>query len=416
MRSGLARVTALMTAVVALLLIVPLAWAVSALAADRAISSARAEVANLIPVVTVTTDRLRIADAIDAQPSGARRIAIYLPGGQVVGAGTVGPPSLTNGSRSVSVPGGRVVEQTIVTASGGTAVIEVFVPDGDLRRGVVSLWLGLIALGVLLVGVSVLLADRMALRHVIAARDLDRAARAFASDLTKRVEVSGTSELAEAGTAFNTMADRVVALLGAERELAADLSHRLRTPLTALRLDAEAIPPGPVATRIREAVDALEAEVDAIITDARSPARERSAEQNDLVDVLADRLAFWAVLAEDHRRPWRVTGAETPLWVPVPRDDLIGVVDALLGNVFEHTPQGTAFAVHVLPDRLIVEDGGPGIADVASALRRGESTVGSTGLGLSIVVRIAESVGGAIRVDRGELGGARIALILPLAV
>src|SRR5262249_56718327 len=57
---------------------------------------------------------------------------------------------------------------------------------------------------------------------------------------------------------------------------------------------------------------------------------------------------------------------------------------------------------------LIVEDAGPGIADVASALRRGASGGGSTGLGLDIVRRAAESSGGAVRISRGTLGGARV--------
>ena len=56
-----------------------------------------------------------------------------------------------------------------------------------------------------------------------------------------RVEPTGPRELAEAGYAFNRMADRLVAARTDERELVADLSHRLRTPLTVLRLDAEAL-------------------------------------------------------------------------------------------------------------------------------------------------------------------------------
>jgi signal transduction histidine kinase len=208
------------------------------------------------------------------------------------------------------------------------------------------------------------------------------------------------------------MADRVIAFVDAERELAADLSHRLRTPLTALRLDAERLPDDAVGDRIRGAVLALEDEIDAIIVGARRPARERAQESTDLVEVLADRLAFWAVLAEDHHRPWRVTGADRPVWVEVPRADLIGAVDALLGNVFEHTPQGTAFAIEVSEWALVVEDAGPGIADPAAALRRGVSGSGSTGLGLDIVGRVAASLGGSVRIDRGPLGGARVTLFI----
>ncbi len=417
MRPSLVRFTVAATTVIALAILTPLGWALYAIAADRAIDGARQQAAPLIGVVATDPSSDVVADAIKRLPDGSARIAIYLPGRLPIGdvraqAAAAAMAVRGTGTRTTSVPGGKVLLKA-VPAAGRTSVIEVFVPDSALRAGVAPRWLEFAGLAVVLIAISAMLADRLALRHASAARALVNAAREFGADLTTRVEIGGTSELADAGAAFNTMADRIVRLLRAERELAADLSHRLRTPLTALRLDADAIPAGPVAQRIREAVDALEAEVDAIIQEQRNPGSTRDDEQNDLVDVLADRLAFWAVLAEDHRRPWQVTGAETPLWVPVPREDLIGAVDALLGNVFEHTPQGTAFAVHVQPDRFVVEDAGPGIADVPSALRRGESSNGSTGLGLSIVVRVATTVGGTIRIDRGELGGARVALVLP---
>ena len=182
---------------------------------------------------------------------------------------------------------------------------------------------------------------------------------------------------------------RAIRAVDAEREVAADLSHRLRTPLTALQLDADALPDGPVANRMRQAVEALDAEIDAIILSARSSSADRAGEKTDLVDVLADRLAFWAVLAEDHGRAYQVLGADHPVYLRVPRADVIAAVDALLGNVFAHTPQGTPFRVTVTPGALVVEDGGPGIADAASALRRGASSDGSTGLGLDIVARIS---------------------------
>lgn len=205
---------------------------------------------------------------------------------------------------------------------------------------------------------------------------------------------------------------RTLRALDAEREIAADLSHRLRTPLTALRLDADALPSGAVAGRIRQAVDALDAEIDAIILSARSSAAVRATEKTDLVDVLGDRMAFWAVLAEDHGRRWEVRGAEQPVYLKVPRADVIAAVDALLGNVFEHTPQGTPFRVTISESSMTVEDGGHGIADAAAALRRGSSSEGSTGLGLDIVSRVARAAGGHVRIDRSDLGGARITVVL----
>ena len=63
---------------------------------------------------------------------------------------------------------------------------------------------------------------------------------------------------------------------------------------------------------------------------------------------------------------------------------------------------------------VLVSDAGPGVADPAAAVRRGhgDGTQGSTGLGLDIVRRVAESTGGDVAVGRGILGGAEIRLRL----
>jgi signal transduction histidine kinase len=214
--------------------------------------------------------------------------------------------------------------------------------------------------------------------------------------------------MAAVGQSFNAMADRMVGLLHAERELAADLSHRLRTPLTALRLELETPDSEVDLGRIREASAILSDEVDGIIRAAREPLSARPAEHCDLTEVLADRLAFWSVLAEDHGRPWTVLDSSAQLWVPVPRADAEAAVDALLGNVFQHTPEGTAFRAGVVCDTLVVEDDGPGIRDPDVARVRGTSFAGSTGLGLDIVHRVAAAAGASVAVGRGRRGGAHI--------
>ena len=106
--------------------------------------------------------------------------------------------------------------------------------------------------------------------------------------------------------------------------------------------------------------------------------------------------------------------------MPVPRSDLAAAADALIGNIFRHTAEGTGFAVtlHAGHDVVLVffADAGPGIADPGAALRRGSSGAGSTGLGLDIARRVAESTGGGLKIDRSSLGGAQIQLWLRTGV
>ncbi len=268
--------------------------------------------------------------------------------------------------------------------------------------------LTLLAVALALVPGSVAVTGRWCSHPVRAVRELTIATRQFGNaDLIARVVPAGPPELVELGRSFNTMADRMVGLLHAEHERAADLSHRLRTPLTALHLELEALDKSPGTDRVRRAVSALSAEVDEIIRTAHdSPVCPVG--RCDLTGILADRLAFWAVLAEDDDRPWAAIGDAAPLWVPVPAAEAAAAVDALLGNVFHHTPEGTAFRAGVVSGTLIVEDDGPGIDDPAGAWRRGFSSRGSTGLGLDIVHRMAVAAGGALVITRGASGGARI--------
>ncbi|WP_162794832.1 sensor histidine kinase, partial [Nonomuraea lactucae] len=235
-----------------------------------------------------------------------------------------------------------------------------------------------------------------------------------AGDLSERIYPDGPPELVAAATAFNAMAARVTRLLAAERELAADLSHRLRTPLTALRLSLDQL--GPQAEPSRQALARLEGEVDTIITAARRPAR--AARSCDAAEVLRDRLAFWSALAEDQQRPWQLIGATLPVTVPVPAGELTAAVDALLGNVFRHTPEGTAFSVTLHEGKetagILIADAGPGIRDPEAALERGASGAGSTGLGLDIARRLAESSGGSMRLDHSYLGGAQVQIWIRL--
>jgi signal transduction histidine kinase len=418
MRWALNRLALAITSMVALAFLVPLAVATRQIAHDRAVSDARQQATSLVTVLGVDADPTLLTNAVASTTAGsAGRLAVHLPDVAPIGVAHTDEAQISLAAqdrRSVlaTAPGGAAYLQPTVLTDGRTVVVEVYVPDAEMRRGVYSAWLILGGLAILLVAGSTLLADRLGSQLVKATRRLANSTRRLGSgDLATRVEPVGPRELRDAANAFNTMADDLRSLLDKERELAADLSHRLRTPLTALRLDAEAMPPGPVADRMRQACDLLDEELEAIITGARLGVEARGQERTDLVEVLADRLAFWSVLAEDQERPWEVVGGDVPVMLPVPRSELILVVDAMLGNVFSHTPDGTAFRVSISPEGLLVDDAGPGIADPGRAVQRGVSGAGSTGLGLDIVRRAASTSGGQLVIDRSPLGGARVGIL-----
>ncbi|MBO8196553.1 HAMP domain-containing histidine kinase [Streptomyces oryzae] len=329
---------------------------------------------------------------------------------------------------TVPVGGGYALLRPTAVAGGKVAVVEVFVPDEEVTHGVATSWVLLAGVGVALIVGSVAVADRLGTRMVRPAERLAGAAHDLGEgELDVRVPVEGPKELRSAAVAFNSMADQVVQLLAGERELAADLSHRLRTPLTVLRLNAASLGEGDAADQTRAAVAQLEGEVDRIISAVREQRAQSPGGGNsvasDAAEVVRERMGFWSALAEDEGREARVAGVERPVRVPVARAELAAAVDALLGNVFRHTPEGTAFSVDLHSGGpgsdaviVLVSDAGPGIADPQAALRRGHGAggPGSTGLGLDIVRRVAESTGGDVRLGRSVLGGTEVRVWLAL--
>lgn len=418
------------TVMVALAFLVPLAVLVRTLARDRALNAAELEAQSLAPALSLTQEPAALEVAVLATNAGAAgRLVIFLPDGTPVGkpqstvAGRSSEDSMALARRgrafSAAIPGGAEVLVPVALAQSQTAVVRVYLPNSLLRRGVASAWTMELAVGVALVALAILLADRMARSIVRPVRALAGAAQQLGEgDLTVRIEPEGPPEIVQAAVAFNFLGRRVGELLATEREMVADLSHRLRTPLTALRLDAEGVADPEDARRLSEDVDELERAVDAVIRQARRPVRSEIGPLANPVAVARARAAFWAPLAEDQGRRWalEVNGEGTIVAVSV--DELEAALDALLGNVFVHTPEGTAFRLLVTPRpgggvRLAVEDDGPGVS--GDLVARGASGAGSTGLGLDIARRTAEAAGGSLRIGSGPRGGARIELDLPPA-
>lgn len=423
MRRRLVVVFAAVTAMVAIAFVVPLGLLVRDVARERAIDDATRDASALFPVLAVTDDAQALAVAISRTGSGAvgGRLTVYLPDGTVVGdqapASDRVEEALAQGRAwTGDVAGGAEVVAPVVRAAGDVAVVRVFVPAEELDEGVRTAWLALAGVGVALVAGSVLLADRLArtvTRPVVELADASH--RLGEGDLTVRVVPDGPAEVAEVGAAFNTLAARIDGLLHAEREDVADLAHRLRTPLAALRLQLDQVQDPVVRGQLAASADDLARSLDRVIEQARRRSRG-GRPAADLTAVVAERAAFWAALAEDQGR---VAGLELPSGstpVPVDPEDLAATLDVLIENVHAHTPDGVAYRIALRREAdaavLVVEDAGPGFADAAVAARGASS--GSTGLGLDIARRTVEEAGGSFAIGASVAGGAAVRLTIPI--
>ncbi|MFH0174869.1 ATP-binding protein [Streptomyces cacaoi] len=433
MRWALVKVCLAVTTMVVVAFAVPLGLVIKEMARDRAFSNAEREAAVVVPALSITTDRDQL-ERVVASAGSDDGMAVHLPASDGRAAVDLGRQRAADAdiaavrklgrASTTEVPGGSALLQP-VALSLGTVVIEVYVPESEVSNGVGTAWAVLAAVGAALVVGSVAVADRLGVRMVQPARRLVEGAHELGEGkLGARVPEEGPNELRLAAVAFNSMADQVVQLLANERELAADLSHRLRTPLTVLRLNAASLGGSPAAEQTRTAVAQLEREVDTIIRTAREAKPQTAAAGPgagcDAAEVVRERMAFWSALAEDEGRKVRTAGVDRPVRIPVARTDLAAALDALLGNVFRHTPEGTAFAVDVHNGEdaviVLVSDAGPGIRDPEAAMARGRGsgTAGSTGLGLDIVRRLAESTGGDVRIGSSVLGGTEVRLWIQL--
>jgi signal transduction histidine kinase len=404
-----------LASMIVLAFVVPLAILVRTLAEDRALTNAehRAQVLVLATFV----DDARVGDAIaEVKAQDPSPVSVVLPDDRVIGDATPidNDIVLARSGRAFNgqVPGGVAV---FVPVRDGTAVtvVRVVVPDDVLHRGVSAAWALLGGLGLTMVAIATLVADRIAKNVVVPVAELaDTADRLGAGDLAARVVPDGPPEIRHVGRTLNRLAERIDELLKEEREAVADLSHRLRTPIAALRLDVDGLKGSEEEReRLVADVDELTRAVDRLITEARRPVRVGVGASADLAAVTRDRVAFWMVLAEEQERSGTLEVGRQPCLVGVTRDDLDATLDALLGNVFAHTEPGVAFRVAVTPGErgrggvLVIEDDGTGWPD-RSVLERGESGGGSTGLGLDIVRRTATASGGSIALASSASGGA----------
>ena len=251
-------------------------------------------------------------------------------------------------------------------------------------------------------------------------------------DLGRRIEVRSDDEVGRMAQRFNAMLDALEGSRNAldesvdsQRQLVADASHELRTPVTSLRTNIEVLLAeegelkGDDRRRLLEDVRAETEELTALITDVIELARGDEPPVN-VDDVQLHHLVAEAIARARRRRPNTIFEEQLePTLVEGLSERLGRAVDNLLDNAAKHTPEGTSVEVLLRGGVLTVSDHGPGIATadrphVFDRFYRGSAARGrpGSGLGLAIVRQVAETHGGTIAVEEAPGGGALFRLTL----
>jgi signal transduction histidine kinase len=287
--------------------------------------------------------------------------------------------------------------------AGTTGVVRVTAEASvaELNDRVHRAWLLIAALSAGGVLVAVALAALQARRL---ARPLEtiaqRSAQLGEGDFSVRVGPVGVPEIDAIAQALDTSAGRIAELVAREREFSANVSHQLRTPLTALRLRIEEA--GQLddrATRAQE-VDAALAETDrleATIAELLAHARRADGAGGQTVDlpaIVADHYATWRRVFQREGRGLRVA-APDGIEARASRGTVGQILDVLLDNALRHGSGTTTIRLasdgrHAV---LTVADEGPGIdaADRDRIFERGASRGTGAGIGLHLARALAQA-------------------------
>lgn len=264
-------------------------------------------------------------------------------------------------------------------------------------------------------------------------REMVTAARAMAKgDYGRRVTATSRDEVGELARAFNTMAAELAEVDRIRRDLVANVSHDLRTPIGALRAvlenlvdGVEAVEPGTLEATLRQ-VERLGSLVEQLL--------DLSKLESGAVPLRRQRVPVRAVVDEVVRE-WRMHGYERRVDLGVTIDPPSLTLDAdparihqvlanLVANAVRHSPDGGCVNLVARQNGrailLEVTDQGPGIAPgeaerVFERFYRSDQarSDGGSGLGLAIARWIVELHDGAIRAEAAAPHGCRMVVELP---
>ena len=243
-----------------------------------------------------------------------------------------------------------------------------------------------------------------------------------AGDLAARVEVEGKDEIAALARSFNRAAERIQALVDAQRDTLAAASHELRSPLARIRMAVELLAENgdpALKARVERDVEDLDELIEEILLASRLSTLERPAH--------LERIDLQAVCAEEAARAGADFSGE-PAAVAGEGRLLARLIRNLLENAARHAPGSPALVEIEVRDGqalIRVSDRGPGVPEAErerifepfyrrEGRREDRDDDRGVGLGLSLVRQIARRHGGDAACLPRDGGGACFEVSLPV--
>jgi signal transduction histidine kinase len=301
-------------------------------------------------------------------------------------------------------PLGKAIRSVQTGANGEKVTVEE--SHSSVGQEIGRTLLVILAVALLAVLAAVVLAIRQAGRLTAPLTDLaETAERLGSGDPRPRHRRYGVPELDRVADVLDSSAERIARMLTAERRLAADASHQLRTPLTALSMRLEEIIATDETETVKEEaaialgqVERLTDVVQRLLTNSRDP-KTGSAVAFDLDEVVKQQIEEWRPAYRGEGRAVSRSGAPGLRAVGTP-GAVAQVLATLIENSLMHGDGNVNLHTRVTGNQVVVEvtDQGAGVPpDLGSRVfERTVSGRNSTGLGLAVARDLAEADGGRL--------------------
>jgi signal transduction histidine kinase len=382
--------------------------------------------------MVVITDAAGIAIAVSGDET--RRGGDYSTRPEIATALT---GSTASGRRASETLGGDIVYVAVPVLSGAlpVGVVRLSYSATTVDDRISDKVRGIVLVGLISLVAAALAAVLIATTIVQPLRRLKRATdQVAAGDFDSRALIDeGAPEIRGLAASFNSMTEQISTLVERQRSFAGDASHQLRTPLTALRLQLERaavnIESNPDAARgdieaASEETERLQRLVEGLLMLARADQGTVATERIDVADIVTERAAIWAPLADERGVRLSTTTVDSLTARAVP-GALEQIVDNYIDNALNASGPGNEITLSAVGSNgwatIHVSDRGPGMRtdQLEHAFdrfwRASSAASEGSGLGLAIVRQLAEASGGDVALANRSEGGLDAIVRLPLA-